>query len=65
MGPCCCEADLCISAWGEGIWQAAVKPVDQSPVPTAAAHHNNRKGEAEREGGERDAEILEGDGLRL
>lgn len=56
--------DLCISAWGEGIWQAAVKPLDQSPFPTAVAHHNNREGEREGKR-DRDAEILEEDGLRL
>lgn len=49
MGSAAGRQDLCIFAWGEGIWQAAVKPVDQSPFPTAVAHHNNR--EREREGG--------------
>lgn len=33
MGPTAGRQDLCIFAWGEGIWQAAVKPVDQSPFP--------------------------------
>lgn len=48
------EGRICVFlAWGDGIWQAAVKPVDQSPSPSAVAHHNNRKWEeqGEQEGG--------------
>lgn len=44
----------------KGIWQAAVKPVDQSPSPTAVAHHHSK----DRGGGDKGRQILEEDSLR-